>query len=174
MIWLLYAKSAAVSIFKSAVAYPWQAALIASLCLSLWLYSGKQHAQSIIAKRDDTIVQMKAASKIATAAQIELNKQVTDKQTKIARMIDNDETNRRDIADRSRAYAGRMSAQSYCRKASVAPENHFTPSSNSASGDAVVVSQTDFDILTRNTARLVDVKAWGDRLIIDGLAIQVE
>jgi predicted RecB family nuclease len=174
MLWLLYAKSAAVSIFKSAAAYPWQVALIASLCLSLWLYSGKQHARAIIAKKDDTIVQMEVASKIATAVQIELNKQVTDKQTKIARMIDNDETNRRNIADRSRAYAGRMSAQSYCRKASLAPENHFTPSSNSASGDAVVVSQADFNILTRNTARLVDVKAWADRLIGEGLAVSLE
>jgi hypothetical protein len=117
---------------------------------------------------------MEAASKIATAAQIELNKQVSDKQTQIARIIDNDETSRRDIADRSRAYAGRMSAQSYCRKASIAPENHFTPSSNSASGDAIVVSQADFDILTRNTARLVDVKAWGDRLIANALGQPVD
>jgi len=174
MIWLLCAKNAAVSIFKRAIAYPWQSALIASLCLSLWLYSGKQHARAIIAKRDQTIVQMEAASKIATAAQIELNKQVSDKQTQIARIIDNDETSRRDIADRSRAYAGRMSAQSYCRKASIAPENHFTPSSNSASGDAIVVSQADFDILTRNTARLVDVKAWGDRLIANALGQPVD
>jgi predicted RecB family nuclease len=140
----------------------------------VWLYSGKQHARAIIAKRDQTIVQMEAASKIATAAQIELNKQVTDKQTQIARIIDNDETSRRNIADRSRAYADRMSAQSYCRKASIAPENHFTPSSNSASGDAIVVSQADFDILTRNTARLVDVKAWADSLIGEGLAVTVE
>lgn len=174
MLWLLYAKNAAVSIFKSAVAYPWQAALIASLCLSLWLYSGKQHAQSIIAKRDDTIVQMEAASKIATAAQIELNKQVTDKQTKIARMIDNDETNRRDIADRSRAYAGRMSAQSYCRKADKPSEIGDTKSGIRSSADAVVVTKSDFDILTGNTARLIDIKEWADRLIGEGLAVPVD
>ncbi|CAB4152424.1 hypothetical protein UFOVP616_13 [uncultured Caudovirales phage] len=174
MIWLLCAKNAAVNIFKSAVAYPLQTALIASLCLSVWLYSGKQHARATIVKRDQTIVQMEAANKIATAAQIELNKQVSDKQIQIARIIDNDKTSRRDIADRSRAYASRMSSQSYCRKASLAPENHFTSSSDSASTDAIVVSQADFDILTKNTARLVDVKAWADRLINEGLAVPVE
>lgn len=170
MIWLLYAKNAAVSIFKSAVAYPWQAALIASLCLSAWLYSGKEHARSIIAKRDDTIVQMESASKIATAAQIELNKQVTDKQTQIARMIDDDQTSRRNIADRSRAYAGRMSAQSYCRKTSSAIQSDIAESGDSSSSNAIVVSKSDFDILTGNTARLIEVKAWGDTLIKEGLA----
>jgi len=174
MPWLLCAKNAAVSIFKSAGAYPWQAALIASLCLSLWLYGGKQHARAIISKRDDTIAQMETASKIATAVQIELNKQVTDKQTKIARMIDDKETNRRDIADRSRSYAGRMSAQSYCRKANSAAQSGVAQSSDSSSADAVVVGRADFDILTGNTARLMDVKAWSDRLIGEGLAVSVE
>lgn len=174
MMWLLGAKQAILSVLKSAASYPWQTALIASLCLSLWLYSGKQDAIATIAKRDVTITQMKSASKIATAVQIELNKQVTDKQTKIARMIDDNETNRRDIVDRSRAYAGRMSAQGYCRKASAAPESGAAESSDGSSADAVVVNRADFDILTHNTARLADVKAWADRLIGEGLAVPVE
>jgi hypothetical protein len=116
---------------------------------------------------------MEAASNIATAIQIELNNQVTDKQTQIARLTDANETNRRDVADRSRAYAGRMSAQNYCRQASGAAQSGIAQGSDSASADAVVVSQADFSILTDNTARLIDVKAWADRLIADGLAVPV-
>ncbi len=174
MMWLLYARGVVLSIFKVAVAYPWQAALIVSLCLSAWLYSGKQGARATIAKRDATIAQMEAASKIATAAQLALNKAVTDKQTEIARLTDADETNRRDIADRSRVYAGRMRADDYCRKASAAAQSDIAESGDSTSADAVVVARSDFDILTGNTARLVDVKAWADRLIGEGLAIPVE
>ena len=170
MMWLLTVWGGVQRTIKWAGSYPCQAALIASLCLSAWLYAGKQSAYRTIAKRDATIVAMEQSSKLATAIQIALNKQVTDKQTQIARMIDANETNRRDIANRSNAYAGRMSAKDYCRKANPAPENHFTSSSEGASADAVVVNRADFDILTSNTARLIDVKAWGDALINEGLA----
>jgi len=173
MTWLLTAWGGIKRLLRLAVAYPWQAALIAALCLAGWLYMGKQDAQATIVKRDATIAQMTAASKIATAAQIALNKAVTDKQTQIARMIDNDETNRRDIADRSSRYAGRMRADDYCRQASATTESGIAESGDSASADAVVVTQEDFDILTGNTARLMDVKAWGDRLIGEGLAVPV-
>lgn len=174
MIWLLYARSVVLRVFKVAVAYPWQAALIASVCLSLWLYSGKQDALATIAKRDAAIAHMTAASKIATAAQIALNKAVTDKQTEIARLTDADETNRRDIADRSSDYAERMSGENYCRKAIATAESNIAKSGNGPSADAVVVIKSDFDILTSNTARLLDVKAWADRLMGEGLAVPVE
>jgi hypothetical protein len=185
MMWLLtasggilrifkYARSAILRIFKYAIAYPWQAALIAALCLSGWLYMGKQDAQATIAKRDDTIAAMTKASEEARAAQIALNKQVTDKQTEIARLTDANETNRRNVADRSSDYARRMSAKSYCREASAAPESGIAQGGDSPSADAVVVSRADFDILTGHTARILDVKAWGDRLIADGLAVPVE
>lgn len=170
MMWLLTAWGGVKRLFGLAVRYPLQAALIASLCLSAWFYSGKQDALATIAKRDATIAQMAAASKIATAAQIALNKAVTDKQTEIARLTDADETNRRDVADRSRDYAERMSAKNYCRKANPAPQDSDTESGIRPDPDAVVVTKSDFDILTSNTARLMDVKAWGDKLIAEGLA----
>jgi len=174
MSWLLCAKRAVLSTFRCALAYPWQAALIVAVAACVWLYAGKQRAYDTIAKRDAEIVMLEQASKIATAAQIELNNQVTDKQTEIARLTDENETSRRDIADRSRAYAGRMSAQGYCRKANPTPEGGSPEGSNISSADAVVVTRSDFDILTGNTARLVDVKAWADRLIAEGLAVPVE
>jgi hypothetical protein len=182
MIWLLYARSAILRIFKYArsvilrifkyaIAYPWQAALIAALCLAGWLYMGKQDAQATISKRDATIVAMTKASEEARAAQIALNKANTDKQTEIARKADNDETIRRDIADRSRAYADRMRAGAYCRKASATTQDSVAEVDTSASDTSVVVSADDFRTLTGNTARLVSIKAWGDRLIGEGLAV---
>ena len=172
MMWLLYAKSVFSRIFKVALAYPWQAALIAALCLSLWLHCGKQDAIATIAKRDATIVAMTKASEEARAAQIALNKQVTDKQTEIARLTDANEKNRRNVADRSGDYARRMSAKSYCREAGATTKSDSAQGSDSTSADAVVVSRADFDILTGHTARSLDVKAWGDRLIGEGLAVQ--
>jgi hypothetical protein len=161
-------------LFGIALAYPLQAALIALLCLSAWLYWSKQNVRETVAKREATIAQMEQASKIATAAQIALNKANTDKQTEIARLTDANETNRRNITNRSSDYAIRMSADSYCRKASAAAEGDIAESRNGTSADAVMVTKSDFDILTGNTARLADVKAWADHLIGEGLAVPVD
>lgn len=174
MMWLLSAWGGVKRLFGIAARYPLQAAIIALLCLAGWLYMGKQSALDAVAKRDATITHMEAASKIATAAQIALNKAVTDKQTEIARLTDANETNRRDVADRSSDYAGRMSAKSYCREATAATQSDTAQSGDGTSADAVVVTRSDFDILTGNTARLMDVKAWGDKMIGEGLAVPVE
>lgn len=174
MMWLLTAWGGVKRLYGIAVAYPLQAALIVAVAASLWLWSGKQDALATITKRDATITQMAAASKIATAVQLALNKAVTDKQTEIARLTDAHETNRRTVADLSSRYANSMSAENYCRKASAAAESDTAKSGNGASADAVVVTKADFDILTGNTARLMDVKAWADHLIGEGLAVPVE
>jgi hypothetical protein len=174
MKWLLSAWGGFKRLLRLALAYPLQAALIALLCLSVWLYWGKQSALNTVADRNATIAQMEQASKIATAAQIALNKANTDKQTEIARLTDANETNRRDIADRSSDYAIRMSGENYCRKASAAAQSDIAESRNGTSADAVMVTKSDFDILTGNTARLADVKAWADRLIGEGLAVPVD
>ena len=167
MMWLLTAWGGFKRLLRIARAYPLQAAIIALLCLSAWLYWG-------VADRNATIAQMEQASKDAKAAQIALNKQVTDKQTQIARLTDANETNRRDIANRSSDYAIRMSAQNYCRKASAAAENSYTESGIRPSSDAVVVTKADFDILTGNTARLMDVYNWSQEMISAGLAVPVD
>ena len=97
MMWLLTSWGGVKRLLGIAARYPLQAAIIGLLCLSLWLHWGKQGALATIAKRDATITQMEAASKIATAAQIALNKANTDKQTEIARLTDANETNRRNV-----------------------------------------------------------------------------
>ena len=153
--------------------YPLQAAIIALLCACAWLYAGKQDALDKVAARNVTIAEMEKASEIAGAAQIALFNANTEKQTQIARLTDANETNRRFVADSSSDYAKRMSAENYCREASAAAESDTAERGNGASADAVVVSRADFDILTGNTARLMDVQAWGRKLIDDGLAAPV-
>jgi hypothetical protein len=163
-------KSLIQRLYRLAVDYPLQAAIIALLCLSGWLYAGKQDALDTVAARNVTIAEMKKASEVAGAAQIALFNANTEKQTQIARLTDANETNRRFVADLSSDYANSMSAESYCREASAAAESDTAKSGDGASADAIVVSRADFDILTDNTARLMDVRAWGQKLIDDGLA----
>lgn len=174
MMWLLTAWGGVKRISGIAMRYPWQTALIITLLACLWFYNARQDALATIAKRDATIVQMEAASKIATAAQKALNKQVTDQQTQIAKDADNDQTTRSDIADRSSRYADGMRADGYCRKASAASEDNSPQDRDPASADAVVLSRADFDTLTDNTARLAEVHEWGLALIQADLAVPVE
>lgn len=171
MMWLLTAWGGVKRLFGMVAAYPWQAALVIALAACAWLYMGKQNALDTIAKRDATIVQMEAASKIATAAQIALNKQVTDNQTEIARKADNAKT---DIIDRGRAYADSLPAKDYCRKAGATSQGGFAAGGDVTSDTAVILERADYDTLVANTARLVQVKAWGDDLIAQGLAVPVE
>ena len=160
--------------FGMALRYPWQAALIVAVLACGWLYWGKADALATVSKRDATIVALTKASDQARAAQIVLNTERTSKETEIARNADNDETTRRDIADRSRAYADGMRSKDYCRKASATTEDRLAEAYTSAGPDAIVVSADDFRILTDNTARLVEVRAWGQKLVDEGLAVPVD
>lgn len=174
MMWLLTAWGGVKKLFGLARRYPMQAAIIALLCLSAWLYMGKADALATVAKRDATIAAMTKASKDARAAQIAMNKANTEKQTDIARKADDDQTMRRDIADRSSAYADGMRAGAYCRKASATSEDRVAEADTSAGPDAVVLTRDDFDTLIGNTARLLEVKAWGDDLVKAGLAVPID
>lgn len=70
MIWLLgigkWLKEAAAALFGLVVRYPWQAALIASLCLAAWFWRGRNEAR-------DELAQHIAAEKAATGAQKRVN-----------------------------------------------------------------------------------------------------
>ena len=174
MIWLLTAWGGVKRMFGIAARYPLQAALIVAVLACGWLYMGKRDALAIVAKRDATIVALTKASDQARAAQIAMNAERTSKETEIARNADNDETTRRDIADRSSRYADGMRSKDYCRKASATTEDRAAEIDTSASSDAIVVSADDFRILTDNTARLMVVRAWGQSLVDEGLAVPVE
>lgn len=117
---------------------------------------------------------MVVASEENHKAQIALNKANTDKQTEIARLTDENQANRIVMASRADDYARRMSAKGYCeRQASPPAKSNIAQSGDRPGDDAVVLSREDFDVLNRNTARLTDVKLWGDKLIIEGLAVKL-
>jgi hypothetical protein len=119
----------------------------------------------------DTIAGMKVASENARTQQIALNNAVQGKQTEIARMTDENETNRLKLAAAADAYARRMRWADRCpAQAGATAQGNTAQGSDRPDPDAVVLSRSDFDILNANTARLMDVKAWGDKLIKEGLA----
>jgi hypothetical protein len=61
-----------------------QAALIALLCLSAWLYWGKQSALDTVAEREATIAQMEQASEDAKAAALANAQRVKDEYERIS------------------------------------------------------------------------------------------
>jgi len=117
------------------------------------------------------LVAIEQAGIAAAKEQQRLNKAVTDKQTEIARLTDADQENRRKLASAANAYARRMQYANNCRAgAGAAAESGAAQGGDRPDPDAVILSRKDFDILNGNTARLMDVKAWGDRMIKEGLA----
>ena len=119
----------------------------------------------------DTIAGMKITSENARTQQIALNKAVQGKQTEIARLTDENETNRLKIASAADAYARRMRWGNHCpAKANTAPESDPSEGGDRPSEDAVILSRADFDILNANTGRLMDVNAWGSKMVAEGLA----
>jgi hypothetical protein len=174
---LAWGRSALGWIFKD-----WRHILIAvlSMLAAYWhldAAKANKHADKAVAaleRANKTIADMTAASEAAKAAQIALNKAVTDKQTQIARLTDANETNRLKLADAANRYAGRMRFANHCPAGTnTATESSIADSSDRPDSDAVILSRADFDILNGNTARLMDVKAWGDKLIAEGLAVPV-
>ncbi len=119
----------------------------------------------------EKLVEHKKAGERAVKARDELFKQVSDKQKEIARITDENETNRLKLANAADAYARRMQYANHCRAgAGAAAESGAAQSGDGPDPDAVILSRKDFDILNGNTARLMDVNAWGDRMIKEGLA----
>jgi hypothetical protein len=71
-------------LLRIALAYPLQAAIVALLCLSAWLYWSKQNVRETVAKREATIAQMQQASKDAKAAALANAQRVKDEYERIS------------------------------------------------------------------------------------------
>jgi hypothetical protein len=71
-------------LFGIALEYPLQAAIVALLCLSAWLYWSKQNVRETVAKREATIAQMEQASKDAKAAALANAQRVKDEYERIS------------------------------------------------------------------------------------------
>ena len=167
--WLRKAFNAALAL---ATRYPLQAALVASLALSGWLWHGRQAARVTAAKWEIAYNKALQASDANHAAQIA---QVAADQAKFdqtAKDNANVETQIRTVyVDRGGAYADRMRFDKTCvRPADPASEGNLAALDNGPGPDSVVLSRADFDTLTGNTARLVAVHQWGADLIAAGLA----
>lgn len=121
----------------------------------------------------ETLTSMEKAQELARKAQLALNKSISDKQTEIARLTDENETNRLKLAAAADRYASGNSLRKVCPSLAgnnTAAESDIAQSGDRPDPDAVILSRKDFDILNGNTARLMDVKAWGERMIKEGLA----
>lgn len=101
------------SVFRAVVAHPKEAAIIASLCLSVWLWRGRQEARVEAARWEQAFVDQKAgyekAQADATQAQLAADAREFDLKTLLAEKADDlsrlsTERTRVAVAD----YAGRM------------------------------------------------------------------
>ena len=134
--------------------YPWQAALIASLCLSGWLWRGKQSA---LAERDaarDETARVITAGQQALAAQIKLHDETKAAYAAKAKEANDDYA--KDLAAASTA-ADRYANANRVRKVCVsrpsetsgpAEDNHSAVPEVPAAETLVAITRADFDKCT--------------------------
>ena len=172
--WLKQALGALLSLVRR---YPLQAALIALLCLSGWLWRGKERALS---ERDDAraeTAQVIQAGKDALAAQIALNEATKAKYEAAAEKADHEHSI--ELAD-AMSRADRYIRDNRVRKAggsgaSVANATAEGEAAERGDGsgegsDMVAVTAEDVRICTANSVRLQAVREWGLGLVKAGVA----
>ena len=173
MIWLTalgWLNKARVVLWGAISRYPLQAALIALMCLSGWLWHGKHTAQEELAA-------MKRASVEAGKAQAAVNHAPAAKSQAIAEKSNADAQDyyaKGRAAGLAYADAHRVPRPCPASPASVPGTDHAA-SLNDRSGDApgmVAVSRADFDTLTGNSLRLAKVQQDAEALIDAGVAIK--
>ena len=168
-------KQAAVALLGLVRTYPLQAALIASLCLSGWLWRGKQEA---IAERDLARVQFadcQRAGVKAREAQIALNRETKAKYEAAAKEADhehskalalaNDRTERWIAANRVRQAGG-----SGAERSGAAAEGEAAGVHQEMPADAVLVGAADVRICTARSQDALSAYEFGQALIRAGVA----
>jgi len=179
ILWLLgisaWIKKGAYALLCGIKRYPLHAALIASLCLSGWLWRGKQGA---LAERDFARVQfadcLRAGIK-AREAQIALNTQTKAKYEAAAEKADHDyrialaDADRRtdDYIARNRV---RKAGGSGASVANAPAEVQAAGVPEGLPADAVMVSAEDVRICTANSIYALKAHEWGDALVKAGVA----
>ncbi len=168
--WLRKAAGAALDVARR---YPLQAALIALLCLSGWLWHGKGKA---LAERDAARAEIAAvieAQKQATAAALAARAK-TEKLTKdLAHATDQhaadlDAISRRALADRMRGQAPRC-ASGGAVAAAVPDSAQGDPGADTG---GVYFTAAEADLLRRHEVRSFACEGWGRSLIEAGVAIK--
>ena len=168
-------KEAATALLRIAGRHPWQAALIAALCLSGWQWQGKRAA---LAERDvaraETAKALAAGIK-ARDAQIALNKAAEAKAAAIAKDTDdahakalalaNDRTERWIAANRVRQAGGSRPGGT-----SAAAEGETAGLPQAMPADAVMVGAADVRICTARSQDALSAYEFGQALIKAGVA----
>lgn len=172
--WLKQALGALLDLIRR---YPLAAALIASLCLSLWLWRGKERAEG---ERDDAkaeTAQVIQAGKEALAQQIALNEATKAKYEAAAEKADHEHSiqlaDAMSRADRFiRAGGLRKAGGSGASVANTPAEGQAAGSGDGAGpgSELVAVTPDDVRICTANTVRLQAVREWGLELVKAGVA----
>jgi hypothetical protein len=150
----------------------WSLVIILALCVALWAKDGA------LDRARDKIAAMERASKDAEGAQLAVNAKRTDDEKDIAN--DADLSNAKSLLEAERravVYRDRWRVRNICpaSQADTAATDTITGDSDgpSSTGDMVAISVADFDRCTANTVRLQSVNAWGQRLIREGLAVDM-
>ena len=181
ILWLLgaakWAREAAGALFGLIRTYPLLAALIASLCLSGWLWRGKQSA---LAERDaarDETAQVIKAGQQALAAQIKLHDETKAAYAAKAKEADREhEIELAAASDRTERFIANNGVRKACgSRTSVAsaPAESAVAESGDGPGsdpDLVGVTPADVRLCTANSLRLKAVHDWGEGLRAAGLA----
>jgi hypothetical protein len=172
--WLKEALSA---LFRLAMRYPLQAALIASLCLSGWLWRGRQAARVDAATWEQAYTDQKAAyqSAQAEAASKQLARDLTDLTEQAHAANDTIRKNAVDVY--ARAHPVRV-----CRQAADSapggpgaaglPSDPGQPLAPDADADLVAIPRTDLDHLAAKAVRDTEWVNWGEALIAQGRAVR--
>jgi hypothetical protein len=166
--------------------YPWQAGLIVALCLSVWLWRGRQAARVEAAQWEQAFVDQKAAYEKAQAdallAQIAADKANLTAQTALAAQVEQahaaNDTIRKNAVDAfARAHPVRVCRQapgSAPSGASAAglPSHPRQPDEAPADAELVAVPRTDLDHLAAKAVRDSEWVNWADALIREGRAVK--
>jgi hypothetical protein len=166
--------------------YPWQAALIASMCLSGWLWRGRQAARVEAARWEQAFVDQKAAYQKAQAdallAQIAADKANLAAQTALAAQVEqahaaNDTIRKNAVDTYARAHPVRLCRQAHASPASgpgetSVPGDPGQPDEAPADADLVAITRTDLDHLAAKAMRDSEWMNWADALIKQGRAVK--
>lgn len=164
-LWLLglggWLKSAFSAAFGLARQYPLQMALIACLCLSAWLWHGRNEAREELAQRI-------ATEKAATGAQARVNQAATEHYREVANVADTKHDEMVDRAwDATRQYVAthRLQPQDRTCEAPAAPggDGAQVPAPVPANPD-VAVSELDVRRCSEATAYAVSAYEWANSL----------
>lgn len=135
-----------------------------------------ERALAAVEARDKTIADMTAASEAARAAQIAMNKAVTDKQIQIER-LNRETSNLRNAAirDASVRYADNNRLHKVCPHisgADPAAKDSASQGDDGLQASPIVVSAADFELLNARTADAIRYEEWARSLVGAGLAVE--